>query len=347
MSLKETVIKLTCVVTMLVCFCQTASADWYDDIKPNSTWLPIEGDNFVADTFMGVPALYNESNGKYQCGELIIRFYKEAYGIDVYPYTGGTPDSDTSGYEFVKTKSPKKGDIIYVSKEMRGSATDHWAIVKDYSDGYITMFEQNAIYNGGAAYERKIKFPSDSYYIYTPVSTGDAPDPVLKNAGMTSKPSQSVSPVEPTTQEKTEPVATTKPVATEPSTAKPTQQATTQPVTTRPATTKPAATTSPAVKATTTVQQTKPTAVATTLAVTGEDVSSTLTETSLTATELNTTHKASEKTENTAKESVTDLAKAEVDNGEKAKKIAIAVGVCAALVTVAAVTMTVANRKRK
>ena len=82
MSLKETAIKLTCVVLMLVCFVLPVSADWYSDIKSNSTWVEIEGENFVADTFMGVKALYNEGNRNHQCGDLIIRFYKEALGIE-------------------------------------------------------------------------------------------------------------------------------------------------------------------------------------------------------------------------------------------------------------------------
>lgn len=182
MSLKETVIKLMCISVLLGCFMQTASADWYDDLKPNGTWVEIEGNNFVADTFYGVPAYYNEDNRNYQCGELVIRFYKEAYGLDIRPYSEPLPTSLTEGYKFVKTSSPKAGDIIYVSKEMRGSSTDHWALVREYKDGYITMFEQNARYNGQAAIDRQIKYPSDSYYVYTPVSVGEAPAPVLKNA---------------------------------------------------------------------------------------------------------------------------------------------------------------------
>ena len=66
MSLKETVIKLTCVVLMLICFVQPVCADWYDDLKGDSEWVEIEGDNFVADTFMGVNALYNENNRNHQ-----------------------------------------------------------------------------------------------------------------------------------------------------------------------------------------------------------------------------------------------------------------------------------------
>lgn len=226
MSLKETVVKLMCVPVILVCFMQTASADWYDDLKPNGTWVEIEGNNFVAETFYGVPAYYNEDNRNYQCGELVIRFYKEAYGLDIRPYSAPNPESLTDGYKFVKTSSPKAGDIIYVSKEMRGSSTDHWALVREYKDGYITMFEQNARYNGQAAIGRQIKYPSDSYYVYTPVSVGDAPAPVLKNAvtGEADK--------QPETEKQTTDAPTTEKPTAPPTTAAPTtKKPTTVPVT--------------------------------------------------------------------------------------------------------------------
>lgn len=242
MSLKETVVKLMCVLTLFGCFMQTASADWYDDLKPNGTWAEIEGNNFVAETFYGVPAYYNEDNRNYQCGELVIRFYKEAYGLDIRPYSQPLPTSLTEGYKFVKSSSPKPGDIIFVSAEMRGSSTDHWALVKEYKDGYITMFEQNARYNGQAAIGRQIKYPSDSYYIYTPVSVGDSPAPVLKNAvtGESDK--------QPETENQTTETATTEKPTTPPTTAAPTTKPTTTvPVTqttkavttTKPTTTKP------------------------------------------------------------------------------------------------------------
>lgn len=268
MSLKETVIILTCALAILGCFVQTAAADWYDALKPNGTWVEIKGNDFVAERFYGVPALYNEDNRNYQCGELVIRFYKEAFGLDIYPYGSGGPSSETSGYMFVRTTSPKAGDIIFVSAEMRNSSTDHWAIVRDYSDGYITMFEQNARYNGQAAVGRKIKFPSDSYYIYTPVSKGDAPAPVLKNAvtGEAAKPSA------------------TQTVTTEKVTDAPTTQ---KPTTTVPTTVKPATTVPTTVKATTTNPITTQTATVT------ETASETLTDISQTVTEEVTTAVAS------------------------------------------------------
>lgn len=328
MSLKETAIKLTCVLALFFCFMQSASADWYDDIKPNSTWVKIEGENFVADTFMGVSALYNESdNSRYHCGELIIRFYKEAYGIDIYPYTNDTPTSQTDGYEFVKTKTPKKGDIIFVSKEMRGSTQDHWAIVKDYSDGYITLFEQNTIWEGQAGVERKLKCPSDSYYIYTLVKVDGAPVPGVDGVQTENVSSPSV--------QSSKPAETTTAIVTVPET----KVTTTVPVTAKPVTTTGPATT----KVVTTKAETTAATESTSADVSVTSEESTTQPLSL-LTELNTTQKATEN--KTAAEKTTAQTESGKDNGGETKKVLLAVGVCIGLVAAAAVAMIISKKKR-
>lgn len=185
----------------------SAFADWYDDVKSGCTWVEIKGDEFVVDTFCGVEARYNENDYYYQCNELIMRFYKEAYNLEVLAYMNTGLVMLTEGYGFVETDTPKKGDVIYVTAAMRNSGSDHWAIVKDYSNGYITMFEQNTIWDGKAALNRQIKFPSDSYYLLTPVSLGLAPDPVLKGV-------ENETTTKPTTTTTTKPVTTTTKPAT-------------------------------------------------------------------------------------------------------------------------------------
>ena len=319
MSLKETAIKLTCVVLMLVCFALPVSADWYSDIKPNSTWVEIEGENFVADTFMGVKALYNEDNRNHQCGDLVIRFYKEAMGIDIYPYTSGGPTSETSGYKFVKTTSPKAGDIIYVSKEMRGSSQDHWAIVRDYSDGYITMFEQNVIWNGQAVVGRQIKYPSDSYYVYTLVATDGSQVP-------------DVGEVETTTEVQTTKVPETTVTVTETTTV----VTTTKPTTTAVSTTK-AQTTA----VLTTQAVTEPSTLEITEEVTEEYTTESVSEIDISQTELNTTDEAAK----TTKETTT--AENGEDENSKPNYVLPAIGACALLIAVATVVMMNAKKKRK
>lgn len=311
MSLKETVLKLTCIVLMLVCFVQTASGDWYDDLKPNSTWVEIEGDNFVADTFLGVNALYNEGDHEHQCGDLVIRFYKEAFGLDIYPYGSDGPSSEEGGYKFVKTSSPKAGDIIYVSKEMRGSDQDHWAIVRDYSDGYITMFEQNVVWDGKAVVGRKIKYPSDSYYVYTLVEeNGSTPDLGAPKPETTKAPEITV-PATETTTETTTVVTTTKPTTTKTQvTSAPTTQALTEPVT---------------------VELTEDVTEEYLIPVSGVDAA---------YTELNATTKVQ-----TTKEATT--AKQGEEENKKTNPVILAAGACAVLIAVATVVMVIAKKKRK
>ena len=48
-----------------------------------SDYVVIEGENFVADTFCGVDALYNETGRTLFCNELIERFYSAVYGVSI------------------------------------------------------------------------------------------------------------------------------------------------------------------------------------------------------------------------------------------------------------------------
>lgn len=167
MGIKKISCIILCIVVLLLSVIPLSFADWYDDVKSGCTWVEIKGDSFVADTFCSVDALYSENSYYYQCNELIMRFYKEAYGLDVLAYSNTGLIAMTEGYKFVEAKTPKKGDVIFVSAAMRNSSSDHWAIVKDYSGGYITMFEQNVVWDGKAAVNRQIKYPSDSYCLFT------------------------------------------------------------------------------------------------------------------------------------------------------------------------------------
>ena len=205
MKTRKLTLILLCVIITATSFFTTAFADWYDDVKSGCTWVEIEGDEFVIDTFCGVEARYNESDYYYQCNELIMRFYREAYGLDVMAYMNTGLIMLTDGYGFVEAEVPQKGDIIYVTAGMRNSGSDHWAIVKDYSNGYITMFEQNVLWEGKGALNRQIKWPSESYYLLTPVSLGSAPAPVLRG-------------VEEEATTTTKPTTTAKPTTTKPTT---------------------------------------------------------------------------------------------------------------------------------
>ena len=72
-------------------------ANWYDDVG-GGTYKEIKGKGFVADTFCGVDALYNENDSYYQCNELIMRFYREAFGLEVLAYANTGLVMLTKGY---------------------------------------------------------------------------------------------------------------------------------------------------------------------------------------------------------------------------------------------------------
>lgn len=192
-------------------------ANWYDDVS-GGTYKEIKGKGFVADTFCGVDALYNENDSYYQCNELIMRFYREAFGLEVLAYANTGLVMLTEGYAFEPTSEPKKGDVVYCTVAMRGSSSDHWAIVKDYSDGKLTLFEQNVVWEGKAGVGRRLKYPSDSYYLYTPVGLGGNADPVPRGVSqtVTEKPTTTAAPTtaKPTTVKQTTVKATVKATAT-------------------------------------------------------------------------------------------------------------------------------------
>lgn len=279
MNIKKTAVAVLCAVLLFVSGAvPDAFADWYDDIS-SGTYVEIEGKNFVADTFYGVKALYNEGGPTLYCNELVIRFYKEAYGLDISAGTSGI-SMKSEGYKFVTPKNPKPGDVVYVSAAMRGTS-DHWAIVKYNNGDHLVLFEQNVVNGGEAGVERKLKYPSDSYKLYTPVSTGEKPDPVPKGAsGNAQTTEKNTEKTTVTTTEKTTVTTTEKPTTT--TTTKPTTTTTTKPTTTTTTTTKPTTTKPTTTKPVTTtkVTTTRPSTTATTSAVTSStQTSSAVTET--------------------------------------------------------------------
>lgn len=256
-------------------FSADASADWYDDIS-GGTYSAIIGEPYVAETFHGVNALYSLAPGSYQCAELIPRFYKEAYGLDTFIFAsygsafGLAPiEMRTSGYKFVTPETPSPGDIIYTTSVMRNGRGDHWAIVKSFDGNTITLFEQNVKYNGKAGTNRKLKYPSDYYYIYSPRKISDNSKPSLSGASSVTVPTTVA---ETTTVPTTVPTTVATTVAVVTTTEKPTQIPTTVSTTvvyttvpeTKAVTTK-AVTTTKAVKATAFHTQAETTLVSETL----------------------------------------------------------------------------------
>lgn len=126
------------------------------------TFIPITGDGFVADTMDGVDAIYNLDGGPL-CSDLIERYYKAIYGVQVQ--LGGAPIVTGGDGWFEEVAVPQHGDVLYASAEARGSCS-HYALCRsvDLDAGTVTLFEQNWSWNGQAGIERVI--PLDGCYTY-------------------------------------------------------------------------------------------------------------------------------------------------------------------------------------
>lgn len=132
-------------------------------------YVTITGEGFVADTFCGVDALYNETGNTLFCNELIERFYSAVYGVTVYTNNGNITAASPAGYWFEVTYTPQPGDIAYASAEARERYGNHYAIVRsaDEAGGTVTLFEQNWVWDGKAGVNRVIPYDGGCYTFYT------------------------------------------------------------------------------------------------------------------------------------------------------------------------------------
>ena len=124
----------------------------YTEATLDCTYITITSDGFVADTFCGVEARYNLTGPTYFCSELVERFYREVYVLNVITSDGTITVSGSKGLVFVRTDTPAPGDIAYASGPARGSAYNHYALVKsvDPARQTVTLFEQNWGWDGKA-----------------------------------------------------------------------------------------------------------------------------------------------------------------------------------------------------
>ena len=134
---------------------------------------------------------YDGTNGTdttYSCAAFVKRFYRDAYGIDVYNLSSitSTPLILSGGGNFSLTSSPKKGDIV------RDNKSTHWAIVKSVeADGKIYVIQQNAwLSNRTEAWVGAYTSVSDSnysFFTYSGSGSGstDTEPPVISNVAIT------------------------------------------------------------------------------------------------------------------------------------------------------------------
>ena len=162
-------------VFLIFTFAVSVHADFSDEAKGGTEVSITNAEPFVATSFLGVDSLYSLSQpDKYKSDELVVRFYRMAYGLNVSASSSG-PVLNTEGYVLRRPVSPQQGDIVYAASE------GHWAIVKSNTRGRITLFEQDVRNNGKASINRVIKYPSDSYTVYSPRAVRGNAYPTLKN----------------------------------------------------------------------------------------------------------------------------------------------------------------------
>jgi hypothetical protein len=160
----EKVLAILCSAVILLGFSlPAAAAETILDV----TYIPITGEGFVADTFNGVDAMYNLTGDTLYCSELVIRYYKEVYGIDIVLAGGSMSVQNNANYYFEQTDTPAPGDVMYGSAEARGKDYNHWAIVKAVDDDSVVCFEQNWRWNDEAGVNRRVPLPNDNYEFYT------------------------------------------------------------------------------------------------------------------------------------------------------------------------------------
>ena len=153
---------------------QTLAAEEILDIE----YKKIDQDGFVADVLNGVEAQYNLYGSTLYCSELIERYYKQIYGLDLTLRGSGTIEiKDRSDCWFEKTNTPKTGDVLFGSAAARQKGYNHWAIVKSYDakNDIVTVFEQNWRWGGKAGVNRQMSWSDSCYDAYTLKWAGDAP----------------------------------------------------------------------------------------------------------------------------------------------------------------------------
>ena len=87
----------------LLCLALLAAPALAAEATIRSDYVVIEGENFIADTFCSVDALYNETGRTLFCNELIERFYSAVYGVSMYTDNGSLTVTSPSGCWFEVT----------------------------------------------------------------------------------------------------------------------------------------------------------------------------------------------------------------------------------------------------
>lgn len=161
--------KLRAALAGLLCALLLALPTFAAEATIRADYVEVVGEGFVADTFCGVAALYNENGPTLFCNELVERFYASVYGVSLFTNDGQLTVTEPSGCYFQRTDTPQPGDIAYASATARERYGNHYAIVKtvDASAQTVTLFEQNWLWGTKAGVDRVIPYDGGCYDFFT------------------------------------------------------------------------------------------------------------------------------------------------------------------------------------
>lgn len=136
------------ILSILLSVASAASAGGGETVHVTYTGQAVDTITFNG---VSVDAKYSLGGGygssEYSCAALIMRFYKEVYGFDVWNLSSSAATPTCSnGESFTKTDTPRVGDIV------RFQDRTHWALVKEVEGDTVTLIEQNWGYYSGGGY---------------------------------------------------------------------------------------------------------------------------------------------------------------------------------------------------
>ena len=177
--MKKHLLRLLCLALCLLLTAGAALAA--NDTVLGVTTIRISGNDFAADTLNGVDALYNLTGPVYDCTELVRRYYRTLYGVDVVFSDAGPRVKDNPDFWFEQTDAPSTGDVLYATPAARGKNSAHAALVKYLNaDGTrAVLIEQNWRWGDTAGVNRVIPWPSATYTAYTLRCASGTPAPAL------------------------------------------------------------------------------------------------------------------------------------------------------------------------
>ena len=172
---------LTITIASSLAVAPSAQVAYGDSVNLTGGYQEVD---YISFNGKDIPAIYPG----YQCAELVMRFYSEVYGFNVFNlYSSYSTPVGSNGEKFTATREPRKGDIV------RFQDRTHWALVKDVdADGTVTLIEQNWNMGGYVPINRTVDkddeivtfFTYEGYVNYDEVfsdATDDSKEGLLTN----------------------------------------------------------------------------------------------------------------------------------------------------------------------